>query len=153
MPENTKLSKIIEPPSVWQQSKLLNRYYEKVGKAAAGIGHCPRFTEFRAGYGLVDDAESAKPVLLPIPPDMNEIPEEFYRGLVEVSYSNGITLCKCEIPQGAVGAPVRHNLIGVFDQDSDLIAVCQTLPDWVTPTEIYRAFPAITFPLETENAE
>lgn len=138
-------------PKIWQQSKLLNKYYEKVGLAAAGHGKCPRFMEFSAGYGLINDADSALPVLLPIPPDMSEIPNEFYRGLAEVSYSNGVTLCKCEIPQSAVGSPVRHNLIGIFDEDGELMAVCQTLPDWVTPSEIYRAFPAITFPIENEG--
>lgn len=133
---------------IWQQARLLNLYYEKVGKAAAGLGACPQFTEFRAGYGLVDETDPANPVLLPIPANMTEIPNEFYRGLVEAGYSNGVTLCKCEIPQQAIGSPVRHNLIGIFDQDSDLVAVCQTLPDWVAPNEIYRAFPAITFPME-----
>lgn len=138
---------------IWQQAKLLNRYYEKVGLAAAGIGHCPRFTEFRAGFGLIDETDTAHPVLLNIPPNMIEIPNEFYRGLVEVSYSSGVTLCKCEIPESAVGSPVRHSLIGIYDQDSDLIAVCLTLPDWVTPSEIYRAFPAVTFPMEKETPD
>lgn len=146
MPENSS-------PKVWQQAKLLNRYYEKVGLAAVGKGSCPHFTEFRAGYGLVNDNDPANPILLPIPPNIKEIPNEFYRGLVDSSYSDGVALCKCEISQGAVGIPVRHNLIGVYDQDGDLVAVCQTLPDWVTPTEIYRAFPAITFPLEEETEE
>lgn len=146
MPENSALK-------VWQQAKLLNRYYEKVGLAAVGKGVCPHFTEFRAGYGLVNDTDPANPVLEPIPPNLTEIPNEFYRGLVDSSYSDGVALCKYEIPQGAVGVPVRHNLIGVYDQDGDLVAVCQTLPDWVTPTEIYRAFPAITFPMEEAEAE
>ncbi len=144
MPENRQ---------IWQLSKLLNRYYEKVGKAAAGKGRCPRFAEFRAGYGLVDETDPARPTLLPIPGTMKEIPNEFYRGLVNAEYSEGAVLCKCEIPQGAVGAPVRHNLIGVYDEEGDLIAVCATLPDWVTPTEIYRAFPAITFPMDNEEVE
>lgn len=134
----------------WQAAKLLNLYYEKVGKAAAGKGSCPQFTEFRAGFGLLDESV-VPPKLLPIPPNMTTIPDEFYRGLVEVEYSNGVTLCKCEIPQAAVGAPVRHSLIGICDQDGDLVAVCLTLPDWVTPTEIYRAFPALTFPMEEED--
>lgn len=145
MPEN--------PPKIWQQAKLRNRYYEKVGLAAAGKGICPRFEEFRAGYGLVDEYDIEYPRLLPIPANMKEIPNEFYRGIVEAQYADGVTLCKCEIPQGAVGAPVKHNLIGIFDGEGELVAVCQTLPDWVTPTEIYRAFPAITFPVEKEEAE
>lgn len=140
-----------DSPTIWQASKLLNTYYKKVGMAAAGKGHCPRFAEFRAGFGLVDETDPAKPSLLPIPGTMTEIPNEFYRGLVETEYSNGIVLCKCEIPQGAVGEPVRHNLVGVYDEEGDLIAVCATLPDWVTPTEIYRAFPAIHFPMDSED--
>lgn len=137
-------------PKVWQQAKLLNLYYQKVGLAAAGKGSCPRFTEFRAGFGLVDETDLNNPKLLNIPPNLTEVPNEFYRDLVEVEYSDGVTLCKCEIPLGAVGTPVRHNLIGVCDQDSDLVAVCTTLPDWVTPSELYRSFPAVKFPLEPE---
>lgn len=139
-------------PEIWQQARLLNRYYEKVGMAAAGSGCCPRFTEFAAGYGLVDDADPANPKLLPIPASLEELPGEFYRGGIETQFADGVTLCKCEIPQAAVGAPVRHNLIGIYDQDSELVAVCQTLPDWVTPSEIYRAFPAVTFPIEKEES-
>lgn len=145
MPDNS--------PKVWQRAKLLNRYYDKVGLAAAGIGRCPRFVEFRAGFGLVDEYSPSDPVLQNIPPDMKEIPNEFYRGLVDVSYSAGVALCKCEIPQGAVGSPVRHNLIGIYDDEGGLIAVCSTLPDWVTPSEVYRAFPAITFPREEESSD
>jgi len=142
---------------IYQRSKLLNTYYEKVGKAAAGIGACPRFTEFRAGYGLVDTTNPDSPILHEIPPNMTKVPEEFYRGLVEAEYSNGVTLCKCEIPVGAVSTPTKYNLIGIYDQDGDLVAVCTTFPDWVTPTEADRSYPALTFPLEaveeTEGAE
>lgn len=88
------------------------------------------------------------PTLLPIPRDMTEIPNEFYRAEVVASYSNGVTLCKCEIPQSGVSAPVPHNIIGIFDQDGELDAVALTLPDWVTPSEIYRAYPAIMFPIQ-----
>lgn len=163
MPESGALAENLEPshimealmaedmPKIWQQAKLLNRYYEKVGRAAAGMGCCPQFVEFAAGYGLVEDEDSSNPALLPIPPDIAEIPNAFYRAPVEAAYNDGSTICKCEIPQTAVGKPTRHNLIGVFDQDNDLVAVCQTLPDWVTPSEIYRAFPAITFPIEKDN--
>lgn len=139
-----------DKPSVWQQTKLLNRYYEKVGLAAAGEGICPKFVEFRAGYGLVDDSDSAMPQLLPISGSMSEIPNEFYRGICEVEFSKGMVICKCEIPQSAVSEPVRHNLVGIFDQDSELIAICQTLPDWVTPSEVYRAFPTVTFPYDED---
>ena len=134
--------------TIYQRSKLLNKYYEKVGKAAAGSGACPKFVEFRAGYGLVDETDPAHPVLLDIPANMTEVPEEFYRGMVESEYSNGSTMCKCEIPQGSVSEPKRFNLIGIFDQDSDLVAVCTSFPDWFNPTEADRSYPTLTFPLE-----
>lgn len=136
---------------IYQRSRLLNRYYEKVGMAAAGQGACPRFTEFRAGYGLVDTSDPDNPVLLNIPANMRDVPNEFYRGMVDAEYSNGVTLCKCEIPAGAVDTPVKYNLIGIYDQDGEMVAVCTTFPDWVTPTETDRSYPALTFPLEVEE--
>lgn len=139
--------------TIYQRSKLLNKYYEKTGKAAAGIGACPKFVEFRAGYGLVDMSDPDNPVLLNIPANMSEVPNEFYRGIVEAEYSNGVTQCKCEIPIGAASVPTKFNLIGIFDQDSDLVAVCTTFPDWVTPTEVDRSYPALTFPIEDDEEE
>lgn len=141
------------PDIIYQRSKLLNRYYEKVGKAGAGLGSCPKFTEFRAGYGLVDTSDPEHPILLNIPANMTEVPNEFYRGLLTAEYSNGVLLCKCEIPAGAVAKPVQFNLIGIFDQDGDLIAVCTSFPDWVTPTEADRSYPSLTFPLEEEDED
>lgn len=132
----------------YQQAKLLNRYYEKIGLTAAGQGSCPVFTEFHAGFGLVDESDPENPVLEAIPADMSEVPREFYVGSIEAEYSNGITLCKCEIPVGGVSEPQRYNLVGLFDQEGDLVAVCTTYPDWVTPTESDRSYPAISFPLE-----
>lgn len=142
-----------KPTNTWQQARLLNKYYEKVGKAAAGVAgsQCPRFTLFGAGFGYVDETDPNNPDLLPIPADLTKVPSEFYKDQVTVSYSKGVTLCKCEIPNNAVDKPVRHNLIGIYDQDNELVAVCTTLPDWITPTEIYRAYPAITFPIETSK--
>ena len=136
---------------IFQQSRLLNKYYEKVGKAAAGMGACPKFIEFRAGFGLVDETDPENPKLTPIPANMTEIPREFYRSLVSTEYSNGMTVCKCEIPQGAVGEAKRYNLTGIYDQDGDLVAVCATLPDWVTPTEMCRSYPTLTFPIEKDS--
>lgn len=136
--------------NAWQTSKLMNRYYDKIGRAAADLGVCPKFKTFKAGYGYVDEnvAEGQTPLLQAIPADLEEVPNSFYTGNVSVSYSNGTTLVRCEIPQGAVSAPVKCNVIGVYDQDDELVAVCATLPDWVTPSEVYRAYPAITFPIE-----
>lgn len=142
-----------ETQKTYQQSKLLNRYYDKIGRAAVGQGACPHFIEFRAGFGLLDECDPGDPKLLPIPPDMTEIPREFYRGLIEAEYSNGTILCKCEIPLGTVSEPTRYNMIGIYDQDTELIAVCTMLPDWVTPTEMNRAYPAVIFPIETVGGD
>lgn len=132
----------------FQMAKLLNRYYEKVGLAFCGQGACPKAVEFRAGFGLVDDTDPANPTLLNIPTDMVDVPNEFFRAFVETSYSNGNAVCKCSIPQGSVASPQRYNLVGICDQDGDLIAVCTTLPDWATPTKTQEAYASLTFPLE-----
>jgi hypothetical protein len=137
--------------AIWQVSRLMNRYYDKVGMAAAGIANCPRFVSFKAGFGLISEVDPNTPVLQAIPPDMEDVPGFFYEGLCAVSYANGITTCKCEIPQGAVSAPVRMNVVGVFDQDGELVATCVMLPDWVTPNETYRAYPQLIFPVEQIN--
>lgn len=139
--------------TVFQQAKLLNKYYEKVGLAAAGKGSCPHFSEFRAGFGLVDESDPEAPVLQEIPANLTEIPREFYRGMVEAEYSNGSTVCKCEIPAGGVSVPTRYNLIGILDQDGDLVAVCSTFPDWVTPTESDRSYPTLNFPIEPTDTD
>ena len=138
---------------IFQRSKLLNRYYEKVAKAAAGIGHCPRFWEFGAGFGLVDQSDVAHPKLLDIPANMSEVPNEFYRAELTAEYSQGVTMCACEIPAGAVSEPVQYNLIGIYDQDNELVAVCTTFPDWVTPTEAERVMPALAYPLDKSVSE
>lgn len=136
--------------AVWQIAKLLNRYYEKVGRAAADEGSCPKFKTFKAGFGYVNESVAAGelPILLPVPANLESVPNTFFTGAVQVSYSNGTTLVRCEIPQGGVSQPCKCNFIGVYDQDNELVAVCVSLPDWVTPSEAYRAYPAITFPLE-----
>ncbi len=132
---------------MWQVSKLLNKYYEKVGQAAAGNGSCPRFTSFQAGFGFIDES-TTPPTILGIPATTTEVPEVFYSGSVTCAFSNGATIVTCEIPRGAVEEPVKCNTIGVLDQDGELVAICVTLPDWVTPTEIYRAYPTVTYPIE-----
>lgn len=136
--------------NAFQRSKLTNKYYEKVAKSAAGSGVCPKFEYFMAGFGYVDRTDPDNPILLDIPATITEIPNVFYRGLVTAEYSNGQTVCCCEIPVGAVSTKTKYNLIGIFDQEDDLVAVCSILPDWITPTESDKTYPTLTFPIETE---
>jgi hypothetical protein len=135
---------------VFQVSKLLNRYYEKVGKAAAGTGQCPRFATFEAGYGFIDEdvPDGETPEILNVPADQETVPGVVYSGDIEAAYSNGSTIAKCVIPVGAVSTPKKLNVFGVYDQDGDLVAVSVTLPDWLTPTEAYTGYPTVNFPME-----
>jgi hypothetical protein len=137
----------------WESSILLNRYYEKVGRAAAGIGACPRLTTFKAGLGYIDEnvPEGESPTVLPIPYDLGEVPGVFYEGAIEASYADGSTVCKCTIPAGGVSDPKKCSVFGLYDQDDELVAVCVSLPDWVSPSDQYTAYPSINFPIQTEE--
>lgn len=135
---------------IFQISKLLNKYYEKVGQANAGSGDCPIFTRFEAGYGYIDeDVEDGEtPIIETVPADITDIPSVVYSGDIEAEYSNGSTVAKCVVPVGAVSTSQKVNVYGVYDQEDDLVAISVTLPDWITPTESHTAYPTITFPME-----
>jgi hypothetical protein len=135
---------------VFQISKLLNKYYEKVGRANTGENTCPVFTQFQAGYGYVNEAvpEGEPPVILSVPADLEAVPGALYTGDVETEYSNGNVVVKCVVPPGAVSEPRKVNVYGVYDQDNDLVAISVTLPDWMTPTETHVAYPTLNFPME-----
>jgi hypothetical protein len=147
MPENNP---------VWQRAILLDKYYEKVGLAAIGEGGCPRFVSFEAGYGLLDYSAVVEPddlpVIEPIPRDMASVPGSFFSGAITGEYAAGKLTLSGVIPAGGVSTPQLCSLVGIFDQDGDLVAMCASLPDWVAPNEIYKTYPIITLPMEiTEN--
>lgn len=135
---------------IFQVSKVLNKFYEKAGKATAGNGSWPVFTTFEAGYGFINEnvPDGELPIILAVPKDQQDIPNSFFTGNIEANYSNGTTIAKCTIPSGSVSSPKKCSVIGVRDQDGDLVAVSVVLPDWVSPTEVYTTFPTITFPME-----
>ena len=132
----------------WQSSKILNTYYEKVARAAAGIGSCPVITSFKAGFGYVDETDPAAPFIEELPGGIDSVPAVFYEGGATAQYSNGIVAVVCQIPLGAVSEPTRFSVVGIYDQDDELIAISVTLPDWITPNETYDIYPTLTFPLE-----
>lgn len=143
-------------PSPWQQAKLLNRYYRRVGMAAAGEDSCPRFVTFKAGYDPAlegPEDESGRPTLNDVSMKMRDIPNPFYEGTVAVDWSEGATLCVAEIPKGAVPEPTKFNLIGIYDQDGGLVAAAATLTDWLTPDELDRSYLSVTFPMEDEDED
>jgi hypothetical protein len=133
--------------TAWLRAKILNRYYDKVGNVAAGAGACPVITTFGVGYGLVDESGDT-PVLAAIPPDLAAVPAEFHVGAPVVAYSNGNLVSQCIVPQGSVGSPVKGNVVGLYDQAGDLVAVCTTYPDWITPDEDFRVNITMSFPVE-----
>lgn len=141
--------------SPWQQAKLLNRYYRRVGMAAAGQGACPRFETFKAGYDpdFEGPVEDGRPVLNDIPMTLKEVKNPFYEGTVAVDWSEGAVLCVCEIPKGAVSVPQKFNVVGVYDQDGGLVAAAATLTDWLTPDELDRSYLSVTFPMEDEEED
>lgn len=136
--------------TTWQQAKLLNGYYRKIGLSAVGQGQCPTFVEFRAGYDpeLIGPDVEGQPTVADIPMDLSEIKNEFYRGTIDAAFSGDTALITCEIPKGAVSEPKLFNVLGLFDQDGALIAAHTTLPDYLTPSELDRTYLSITFPME-----
>ena len=141
----------------WQQAKLLNAYYRKVGLTAAGKGDgCPTFSTFRAGYNAAlvgPDTNDGVPTVADIPMKLAEIENVFHRGVVQSDFSDDTALCVCEIPKGAVSEPVRFNVIGIYDQSDTLVAAACTLTDWLTPEELDRSYLSITFPMELEEGD
>jgi hypothetical protein len=39
-------------------------------------------------------------------------------------------------------------MVGLYDQDGDLVAACVTYPDWIVPDEDFRANLTVAFPVE-----
>lgn len=138
---------------VFQRSKLLNAFYVKTAMCAAGQRSGPTFSTFRAGYGLVDETDPLAPVMLDIPANMQDIPNVFYDGTLVSEYSDGVVLCSCEIPAGSVSTPKKYSVLGIYDQDGDLVTVCTKLPDWFSPNESDRCSASLTFPLEYPSQE
>ena len=140
--------------SAWQQAKLLNAYYRKVGRAAVGQGACPHFETFQAGYDpeLVGPPdEQGRPTVADIPMKLAEVKNPFYLGTVDSAFSEDTALCVCEIPKGAASEPVQFNVVGLYDQDGELVAAAATLVDWLTPDELDRTYLSVTFPIEDEE--
>ncbi len=135
----------------WQQAKLLNAYYRKVGLAAVGQGACPHFQLFRAGYDPAlegPENENNVPTVADIPMSYREVPNVFYKGTIDGKFSEDTALCVCEIPKGAVSEPKHFNVVGIYDQDDELVAACVTLTDWITPEELDRSYLAVQFPMD-----
>jgi len=132
----------------WKRTAILPLFYWKMARSFCDLLPCPRIKKFKLGFGYVDESGTT-PVFLPIPDDLADIPEAFFEGVPEAAASEGRALFSCVVPTGSVAAPTRCSMLGLYDQDGDLVAVGQFLPDWITPDESNIFRPLIDFPTTT----
>jgi hypothetical protein len=129
----------------WKRTTLLPLLYWKLARSFCDLLPCPRITSFTLGFGYVDESGET-PTFQLIPDDLDAIPGAFFQGTPEPAASEGRALFSCAVPAGSVAAPTRCSMIGLFDQDGDLVAVGQFLPDWINPDESNTYRPFIDFP-------
>lgn len=135
----------------YSKAQMLTAYYERQAQSVADNGPCPKIKEFRFGHGFIDESDPNNPVLLPIPPDINTLPGEFFVGTPEVESSGGRVIVKCEMTAGSVTEPKRYSLTSLHDADGTMLAIMQDLPDWITPTDEHVAYGYLDFPHLSEN--
>lgn len=131
----------------WKRTTILPRLYWKLARAFCDQLPCPRIRAFRLGYGYIDDS-GATPQIQTIPDDLADIPAVFFAGTPESAASDGRALFSCVVPEGAVAVPTRCSMLGLYDQDDELVAVAQFLPAWINPDEANTYRPFIDFPTE-----
>ncbi len=134
--------------SEWRRTTLLPLLYYKLARSFCDLLPCPRIQTFKLGAGYVDESGSS-PLFQSVPDDLTEIPEVFFQGEPEAAASEGRALFSCVAPVGAVATPTRCSMLGLYDQDGDLVAVGQFLPLWVNPDEANTFRPYIDFPTTT----
>lgn len=139
------------PEVTWKRAEIQTRLYDKIGQSLTGVGPCPQVASFVAGYGHIDETTSP-PTLQELPLDATSVPGAIYSGVPEASMSDGRALFVCAIPEDAVTAPEKCTVIGLFDQDDDLVALASFLPEWLTPGKRYENFVYITFPTPEEGS-
>ena len=134
----------------WIKTTTMDWFFERVGLAAIGTGSCAQIASFKIGYGWVDESGST-PILMDLTGAETAIPGEFYEGTVvggqlAITYSGGVLLCACTVPEGALSEAHKASVIGLYDQDGELLAAAVFYPDWMTPDEEYRLNVNINFP-------
>lgn len=134
----------------YKRSTLLTKFYDRIAGALSGTEPCTRIAEFRFGYGFIDEANpdpaTDLPALLPVPSDLAALPGEFFVGTPQMQKSDGRVLVRCHFPTGSVTEPKKYNLTGLYDQQGNLLAVMQDLPDWLTPSDEHTTYGYLDFP-------
>jgi hypothetical protein len=139
------------PEITWKRAEIQTRLYDKIGQSLTGVGPCPRVASFAAGYGHIDETTNP-PTLESLPLSASEVPGFITSGIPEASMSDGRALFVCAIPEDAVSAPQKCNIIGLYDQDDELVALASFLPEWLAPGKRYENFVYITFPAPEEES-
>ena len=129
----------------WKKAKILPKLYERVGKSLAGLEGCPKITHFKIGYGFIDETKNP-PILKNLPDDMTDIPNVIYEGTTENDFSDNKSLFKCVIPETAVAEPTKATVIGLFEDNGNLLAAVSFLPEWLYPEKTYEDYVYIVFP-------
>jgi hypothetical protein len=132
---------------VWKQAKVLQGLYRRMAASLVNAGPCVRITTFRLGLGWLEEGGE---VPVPIQPPFNAtaIPGEFHTGAIEGTAEDESALIKCVVPAGAVDAPTRATVIGLYDQADTLVAAVSFLPEWITPDKRYEHYLHLNFPTE-----
>lgn len=136
--------------SDWIKTTTMDWFFTRIGQAAIGTGSCAVITSFKVGYGWVDES-GAEPVLADLDGTQTDVPGAFFTGTVAdgdmiVGYSGGVLLSQCTIATGELIEAQKASVIGLYDQDDELLAAAVFYPDWVTPDEDYKINVHMNFP-------
>lgn len=133
--------------SDFSRATIYDRFYTRVAET---IGNSTKermlITTFKFGAStLYVDRTTTPPTLLPIPDTAAGV-SWFFTGQTECIVDQGRVLVRCRMPAGSLVTPQELICVGIFDTQNNLIAMLQSLPDWLTPTDEHVAYGYLDFP-------
>lgn len=152
MTQSLPTPRTTDSEEAWKGARLLPRFYERSAMGAAGIQPPFKFGRFGMGYGYIDDSTNP-PTLEPIPDDLSVIPNEFYSGTFSADdfvYNNGLLMMRCHMPRGGISESKQYSVIGIYDEQDNLLAASVTLPSWVSSDEAIGINVYINYLVEAE---
>lgn len=136
----------------WKKALLLPRFYERSALSASGIQPVLKFAKFGLGYGYINESTSP-PTPEEIPDNLSKIPNEFYTGTFtsdDFVYNNGLLMMRCQMPRGSISEPKQYSMVGIYDEQDNLLAVSVTVSSWVSPDEAVGVNAYINYLVEAE---
>ncbi|GAL07959.1 hypothetical protein JCM19237_339 [Photobacterium aphoticum] len=116
-----------------QDAKLLNRYYDRRALSSLPQNKATfQFGRIQWASDLVDLIDG-KPVLRPIPNDLERLENVFLTNDAVYTYANGIIYIRCTVQTGALPEGEQHSFsaCGILDDAGGLIGVGITPPVWL----------------------